>query len=103
MDMDLTDDQIERLLVEAESRLAARDPSKPALVSLQSQAVVATGEMAQSAPGTAPSPAQNQPNQAKDLSVRVPKPVIKEKKVCCIFAPSITPLPYPTLINMMIS
>ncbi|KAB5570437.1 Fcf2 pre-rRNA processing-domain-containing protein [Coniochaeta sp. 2T2.1] len=81
MDVDLSDDQIDRLLSEAESRLAARGPSTSALVQHQSQAVLATTETATPAvPGPAPTTVQDPTKQAKELSVRVPKPVIKEKK-----------------------
>ncbi|KAB5558282.1 Fcf2 pre-rRNA processing-domain-containing protein [Coniochaeta sp. 2T2.1] len=81
-DVDLSDDQIDRLLAEAESRLAARGPSTSALVQHQSQAVLATTATATPAvPGTAPTTVQDPTKQAKELSVRVPKPVIKEKKV----------------------
>lgn len=75
--MDLSDDQIDKLLSEAESRLATRGTGKSALVSHQSQAVIAVAE-------TAAAPVQPVPDrakQAKELSVFVPKPAIKEKKV----------------------
>jgi hypothetical protein len=80
--MDLSDDQIDKLLAEAESRLAARGTGKSALAPHQSQAVLAMAETAAPAvPGTAVTPVQDQVKQAKEVSVRVPKPVIKEKKV----------------------
>lgn len=74
---ELSDDQIDKLLSEAESRLAARGTGKSALVPHQGAAVLAVSE-------TAATPAQAAPDQAKqakELSVLVPKPVIKEKKV----------------------
>lgn len=81
--MDLSDDQIDKLLAEAELRLAARGTGKSALLSQQSPAVLAVAETTvPAAPGTAVAPVQDQGKEAKDLSVRVPKPVIKEKKVC---------------------
>ncbi|KAH8910166.1 Fcf2-domain-containing protein [Coniochaeta sp. PMI_546] len=79
--MDLSDDQIDKILAEAELRLAARGTEKSALLSQQSPAVLAVAETTvPAAPGTAVAPVQDQGKEAKDLSVRVPKPVIKEKK-----------------------
>jgi hypothetical protein len=75
----LSDEQIDRLLSEAESRLAGRAPQKSALIQQQSNAVVATTTT--SAPGPATEPVKDQKKQAEKLTVRVPKPVIKEKKV----------------------
>jgi hypothetical protein len=77
--LDLSEDQIDRLLAEAESRLAARAPGKAALVPHQSS-VLAT-EPAPAVPDTATTTVQDQQKVAKELSVRVPKPVVKEKKV----------------------
>lgn len=80
--MDLSDDQIDKLLAEAESRLAARSTGKSALAPHQSQAVLAIPDTAtQVASGSAVTPVQDQTRQAKELAVRVPKPAIKDKKV----------------------
>jgi hypothetical protein len=78
--MDLSDDQIDQLLAEAESRLAARGPGNSALLPHQSPAVLsAVDTTTPAAPGTTATPVQDQTKQ--ELSVRVLKPVIKEKQV----------------------
>lgn len=76
--LDLSDEQIDRLLAEAESRLAAQET---AITLNKDKAVVSTS------PATV-APTTDLPNEraklSKDLSVRKPELRKDKKKVCCI-------------------
>lgn len=80
--MDLSDDQIDKLLAEAESRLAAGGSQTTALVPQNTAVIAAASTTITPVAGQPTTAPKEEPKQAKELTVRVPKPAFKNKHVC---------------------
>lgn len=86
--LDLTDDQIEKLLYTAEVSLANRKPSEKAVAVKSKQQQLATLGPGISAPAPAQLPKSDSEvdkdavKRSEELSLRVPKLKSKDKKVC---------------------
>jgi hypothetical protein len=80
--MALSDDQIDKLLVEAESRLAVNGSKTSALVKgNKNTAVVAVASTTTVAAPATEAP-KEQDKQAEELTIRTPKLAVKDKNVC---------------------
>lgn len=80
--MDLSHEQIDRLLAEAESRLAGNASETSALVKKNKDAAIVAVAPTTTTVTPATETPKEQDKQAKELTVRTPKLTVKDKNVC---------------------